>query len=372
MRCPYCGTSVVVPPELRGPAQKEHAAGGSSRGIVVLGAVVLAVVLACGALLWSSLTGTTGPAPTRTAVALEPTARPMSTPIPSVPTAVPTSAVASQVLTFGSAGTGPGLFNRSTNIAVDPAGHIYVGDRQGGRVQVFDGKGKYISQWTLGNSKSILYSLVADRNGSVFASVDGSIERVDAASGKVLGTLSYPGGDEFEALALAPDGTLAAMWYKEHPGTLDPQEGVQGDLVIFDPQGKVKQVVGDAVSQQTDSPERELTLAMDGLGNVYAASRDSYAVFQFTPEGKFVNRFGSRGGPPEADQFGIGELLVVVDNQGRVFVENYDRVLAFTPDGRHLLTFPIDGPAYGMTIDDQNALLFAEGDHVSKYALDQP
>ncbi|HEX7593490.1 MAG TPA: hypothetical protein VF429_04890, partial [Anaerolineae bacterium] len=175
--------------------------------------------------------------------------------------------------------------------------------------------------------------------------------------------------NRFESIALAPDGGLAAMWYQEHPGTLDPREGVQGDLVQFDAQGKVTRVISSVVSAQTDGPEREVRLAVDGTGNLYALSRYSFAVFKFSREGKFISRFGSRGEPPQPDQFSLGIQTIAVDNQGRIFVADDDRVLVFTGEGRYLATFRIDGTAFGMAINDNNELWFAEGDKVSKFAL---
>ena len=301
------------------------------------------------------------------AIAAQPTA--LRAPTLAPPTAAPTASFANKVLTFGSAGTGPGTFSRATNIAVDGAGNIYVGERQGGRVQVFDPTGKFVTQWFAGDSKTIMYSLAADRKGIIYAARDGSIERRDGASGKLLDTLQYSGGNRFESIALTPDGGLVAMWYQEHPGTLDTREGVQGDLVQFDAQGKATRVISSAISAQTDGPEREVHLAVDGTGTVYALSRYSYAVLKFSREGKFISRFGSRGEPPQPDQFSLGIQTIAVDNQGRIFVVDDDRVLVFTGEGRYLATFEIDGSAFGMAINDGNEILLAEGDRVSKFAV---
>ncbi|MBS0641800.1 MAG: hypothetical protein JSS43_18205, partial [Proteobacteria bacterium] len=45
-------------------------------------------------------------------------------------------------------GTGPGEFNLPHNIVCDPDGWVYVADREGGRIQVFDGNGKFETEWT--------------------------------------------------------------------------------------------------------------------------------------------------------------------------------------------------------------------------------
>ena len=47
---------------------------------------------------------------------------------------------------FGEPGSGPGQFNTPHSIAADADGNIYVADRGNGRIQVFDGEGKFERQ----------------------------------------------------------------------------------------------------------------------------------------------------------------------------------------------------------------------------------
>jgi hypothetical protein len=51
------------------------------------------------------------------------------------------------LMSWGEPGTDPGEFNIVHNIATDPDGWVYVADRENHRVQVFDGNGKYETQW---------------------------------------------------------------------------------------------------------------------------------------------------------------------------------------------------------------------------------
>jgi peptidylamidoglycolate lyase len=48
---------------------------------------------------------------------------------------------------WGGKGDGPGGFNLPHGIAVDARGRVYVCDRSNSRLQVFDGKGKFLAQW---------------------------------------------------------------------------------------------------------------------------------------------------------------------------------------------------------------------------------
>jgi len=51
------------------------------------------------------------------------------------------------VKAWGKMGEAPGQFNLPHNIVVDSKGKLYVADRNNGRVQIFDQAGKFLGQW---------------------------------------------------------------------------------------------------------------------------------------------------------------------------------------------------------------------------------
>jgi hypothetical protein len=51
------------------------------------------------------------------------------------------------IKSWGETGSDPGQFNLVHNIVADDDGYVYVADRENHRVQVFDGNGKYETQW---------------------------------------------------------------------------------------------------------------------------------------------------------------------------------------------------------------------------------
>ena len=51
------------------------------------------------------------------------------------------------LMSWGGPGTDPGEFNIPHNITCDADGWVYVADRENHRVQVFDGNGRYETQW---------------------------------------------------------------------------------------------------------------------------------------------------------------------------------------------------------------------------------
>jgi DNA-binding beta-propeller fold protein YncE len=57
------------------------------------------------------------------------------------------TADAKLVMSWGEPGTDPGQFNIPHNICCDRDGWVYVADRENHRVQVFDGKGRFETQW---------------------------------------------------------------------------------------------------------------------------------------------------------------------------------------------------------------------------------
>jgi hypothetical protein len=89
-------------------------------------------------------------------------------------------------------------------------------------------------------------------------------------------------------------------------------------------------------------------------------------VFKFTPEGKFLNQFGSAGEQP--GQFRAPQAIAV-DGKGRVFVSDIKGIQLFDGNGRYLRTFQSEGGASGMVFNDKNELLVVGRTRVIKYAL---
>ncbi|MDP6635712.1 MAG: peptidyl-alpha-hydroxyglycine alpha-amidating lyase family protein [Phycisphaerae bacterium] len=66
---------------------------------------------------------------------------------------------------WGRKGSGPGQFSLVHAIAIDRSGRVYVADRNNNRVQIFDLKGKFLTEWKqLGKP----YGLHACADGSIF------------------------------------------------------------------------------------------------------------------------------------------------------------------------------------------------------------
>src|ERR671920_1909548 len=94
---------------------------------------------------------------------------------------------------FGKEGVGAGYFKDARSIAVDAEGRIYVGEYTGGRIQVFDKDGKFVTQWTAA-PKMPLRGMTADRRGTVYVVQKGDINKYEGTTGKSLGTTGESGG----------------------------------------------------------------------------------------------------------------------------------------------------------------------------------
>lgn len=292
---------------------------------------------------------------------------PTSTPVP--PTAAPTAtpALATIPLRFGSAGTGPGLFQDARSIALDRTGHIYVADHVGGRVQVFDMNGKFQTQFQVGNAKTVISALAADRKGTVYISSDGDILRYEGASGKLLGKLPNPGGSGYGDIVLRADGGLLAMWYADRSGFISPQVSHRDDLVQFDSTGKVLHTYSNFIGGQIDDLAFDTHLGVDGLGNILAV--DAYTtnlVYKFTPEGKFVTRLFSVGSKPGQI---YGTHTIAIDGKGHIYIADSNGIDVFDSNAGYIGLLDREGWTYAMAFDDDGALWTVTGAEVRKHTL---
>jgi streptogramin lyase len=363
VQCPFCFSSVIVPNELRfvtGDLRQPPPPPQSNLFRTFLIFIAVGLLFIGG--LFTLFILRSKPKPLPPTASLPPNKPALSTPQP--PSRAP--GFASVVMTFGSEGIGPGMFTGASSIAVDGAGHIYIGEYDKGRIQVFDATGHFITQW-MADTKMPLRGMAADRKGTIYIAQSGIISRYDGETGKMLGQLDYPDGRGFDDVVATADGGLVTAWEPYVNGISASKGG--DNIVRFDANGRTVRTIHNAVSSQTDGADLELHIAVDGLGNIFALSPFSNAVFHFTPEGKFVNRFGGAGNQP--GQFTAPEAIAV-DGKGRVYVSDIKGIQVFDANGTYLDLIEIDGGAGGMVFNDQNELLVVSGSKVSKLVVHKP
>jgi sugar lactone lactonase YvrE len=264
---------------------------------------------------------------------------------------------ATKALDFGSEGIGPGMFNDGRSIAVDATGRIYVGEYTGGRIQVFDADGKFVTQWSIGDRKTLLRGFAADRKGNVYAVHNGIIERYKGETGEKLGQLEYD-KTGFDDVTISADGGLVTVSHNN-----------RDDIVKFDANGKVTQTIPAAISSASGDSELSMRVAVDGAGYTYALGHFNNGVFKFTSDGKFMTRFGDAGDKP--GQF-RAPLSIAVDGYGRVYVGDMKGIQVFDSSGRYIALIKLKGAPFGMTFNDKNELFVIARDHVVKFAVPAP
>ncbi|HEX2268839.1 MAG TPA: hypothetical protein VHH35_04870, partial [Pyrinomonadaceae bacterium] len=162
---------------------------------------------------------------------------------PVAPAKKTENSYATELLTFGSEGIGPGMFNDARSIGVDGEGRIYVGEYTGGRIQVFDSAGKFQSQWSIGDRKTILRGLAADRKGAVYVAQGGKIARYQGDTGEKLGEIEYE-RDGFDDVSVGADGGLVTALHRN-----------RDDIVTFDANGKLVRAIPEAISGTSGDSE---------------------------------------------------------------------------------------------------------------------
>lgn len=378
IKCNYCGNTVIVPRELRHRTprpQKTIASeemGGMfpmlpsvlkiipllrGRNLVVL--MVVAGVLIFFATSISMFIGSRQPS------------RPPGT-VPAEIFSVMGTAVAIKqspaTPLFGAEGTAPGLFQSARFVAVDGNGNIFVSDDKTYRIQKFDATGKYVSGWVITDPDAIkttytIDGLAADRTGNVYVTLSHMILKYDGTTGKMLN--KFTGHIYWSAVPLADGGLIAAASGR-----------TQDDIAHLDSEGKELAYYPQVITSRPGgkAPFR-LKIAVDGLGTIFALQDDEGAVYKYTPDGKFVTKFGSKGKQP--GQFDTGVSLIAVDNQSNVYVSDWSQLYIFDATGRFLKTIdafsPISGGVLSMIITDKNELYaVASGSKIYKILLSAP
>jgi DNA-binding beta-propeller fold protein YncE len=269
------------------------------------------------------------------------------------------SGFASVALEFGSEGIGAGQFKDARSVAVDGEGRIYTAEYTGGRVQVFDSQGKFLTQWMV-DPKMPLLSMAADRKGTVYIVQRGAISRYEGETGRALGEIgkqSANGYEQYSYVYVALDGSLYAI-------------GSNYNIIRIGADGRIRSTIN--VKEKTGEDLNFDGLAVSGNGYIYAVERREKSVFKFGPDGKFINRFGGEG--KDAGQLS-SPTGIAVDGQGRVYVCDVGRgVQVFDGNGRYLDSFGGNEVIFEIAINDQNEIFGSQRNRhkVVKYVLGKP
>ena len=269
------------------------------------------------------------------------------------------SGFAGVALEFGSEGIGAGQFKDARSVAVDGEGRIYTAEYTGGRVQVFDSHGKFLTQWMV-DPKMPLLSMAADRKGTVYIVQRGSIARYEGETGRALGEVgkqSANGYEQYSYVYVALDGSLYAI-------------GSNYNIIRIGADGRIRSTVN--VKEKTGEDLNFDGLAVSGNGYIYAVDRREKSVFKFGPDGKYINRFGGEG--KDAGQLS-SPTGIAVDGQGRVYVCDVGRgVQVFDANGRYLDSFGGNEVIFEITINDQNEIFASQRNRhkIVKYVLGKP
>ncbi|WP_420631643.1 hypothetical protein [Candidatus Leptofilum sp.] len=253
----------------------------------------------------------------------------------------------------GEEGTGPGFFNDTRRLAIDGDGNIYVGDYSGGRIQVFDENGEFVTTWNAGQDLYMV-GIAANRAGTVYVIKTSEIELYNGLTGESLGMLNLPGGRTlFRTAASGPDGSVYFI--------------AKDRLVRLDNNGNITLDITDPFANIPDFATTQEDAAVDGAGNIYVVGSET--IYKLNSNGQFVDQIGSQG--DAEDQFFTSPRAIAVDGQGRIFVESFRGIKVFEADGRYLTTIDSPGASFDMAFNDDNELLVMDrnGNELRKYQL---
>ncbi len=365
MKCPYCGDTVVIPKSLRikapAPAPAPKAQYASSRsdnapsrratrvsqsssaqqkpGINIGGIITAVVVVALIAVAYFTFGASM----------------------------ISSMLFAHQVLSFGSQGTGQGMFQNARAIGVDGSGNIVVADNSDGRVQVFGPDGKFISLFRITDKSLINYiqAMAVSHDGKIYLPGANGILIYDE-KGQMLGQVSTPGINHSD-LTLGTDGTLYVLSNRD-------------DIVRLKSDGSIDLQIPKAVSTISGQVAGNTRLAVDGLGNMYVVDDTAKTVFKYSPDGKFINQFGepfqSDCSGENCNTFKPGTFYspngIAVDGYGRIFVSDFDATQVYDSSGKYLNY--LSGGFDNIALDQQGNLygINAYHNNVAEYQIQKP
>ncbi len=245
-----------------------------------------------------------------------------------------------ELMRIGGKGTGAGRFEDNREVAVDGTGNIYSADYSGGRMQRFDAEGNFSGQWLLEDG-SLVFSIAANRAGTLYVLTNRGIRAYEGATGKLLAKVDER---RLRGLAVTLEGNVVAV-------------GRQG-IVIYDGELKQTREFEDAAEAANSSFGFE-KVAVDGKGTMFMLGRPRDEVIVFSGAGKFLNRIKTEVRSPND---------IALDAEGRIYLSDTNSIHVLDPDGRMLKVVKAT-QAFGMAINDSGEMFVASRPYVVKQRI---
>ena len=214
---------------------------------------------------------------------------------------------------WGGPGNAPGEFAEPRGIASDGRGTLYVADTKNSRIQLFDGNGKFLSQFGTKGPGSGQFNepcgIAIDPLGDLWIADTWNSRIVHAApDGRFLKVIGGPDDVFF--------GPRAVVVTREYVYVADTGNK---KIVRFSRDGKRLNEFGGEGSGPGQLIE-PVGLAIDAAGKIYVADTGNHRVQVFDPAGVFVRQFSVAGWMDFYTEpyiaVGPGDVVLVTDSWG--------------------------------------------------------
>ena len=242
------------------------------------------------------------------------------------------------VKTWGSFGSGDTQFIGPWGLAIDPAGYLYVADKDylseasNTRVEKYTLDGNYVTKWgTPGNGNNQFgyhspQGVGVDSSGNVLASDsdNGRIEKFDSQGNFLKEYTSWGDGTRFGSVDQIAFDTAGNIYID------DSSYGI----VKLDPNGNFLRHWGSGGSGdgQFAWPEG---IAVDWSDNVYVADSYNNRIQKFDSSGNFLKKWGTYGSA-DGQLNNPGHMAIGPDGNLYVVDRWNDRIQIFDTDGNFL------------------------------------
>lgn len=245
-------------------------------------------------------------------------------------------------------GTALGTVDDPVDVAVDPDGNVYVATYSGEVVR-FSPDGAPLGQWRIPSDDAHPDSIAVDGAGNVFLTYGTAIHKLQGDTGGEISTITVSDIFGVSDLAIAPDGTMLSF-----------VGGQTDEIIRFDPTGaEVARYVHPISEYDPEAPLAPwlIRIAADSEGRIYLMhmATGKPAVSVYSADGKRIMQFGKNGS-------GEGELnspgAIAVDSKGRIYVSNSNDVLVYDSDGNYegIIRMPFSYRAGGLAFDKSDRL----------------